>query len=459
MNLFEYVLEPFTENAHIDIVGFKHDVQTCVKALDDVLEEGKDLHALEEQREMANNYRNIGLGLMGVASALMALGISYGSNESFTIIEEVSRTMFYSALEKSALLAKEKGAFPKCNIESIVKSNILKETEVPNSIIDLIKQYGLRNCSLLSIAPSGSIGTMLNVSTGLEPYYALKYNRKTESLHGNKDVYYEVEVDIAKQAREAFGVKPCVSALNIDWKDRVKLQGVMQFYVDTAISSTVNVKEDITVDELRDLYLYSWKKGLKGITIYRENSFQAILSTEPKKENEGILDRGTMAKVPEDTIYYPREMNHGCGKAKVMVGYSPSENRITDVYHIEKGMGGCAKNTQGEAILISQVLRLGGNLEDIKKSFGGIGACTSCTISRMKGKKVDGVNCPNILLKIVLDAKKELVDKNELSIEHKKQETKSEIVDNKYICPECGNILHPEGACFTCIECGYSKCE
>lgn len=462
INLAEYVINPFTNDAKFDFESFIDDVQICVKALDDVLEEGKDLHALPEQREMAKNYRNIGLGVMGYATMLMKMGIPYGSEDAKQITDEIMSDMIHNAIIKSIHLAKEKGAFPKYD-NKILDGKFFKEV-INDVIVDDIREYGLRNCSLLSVAPSGSIGTMLDVSTGLEPYYALSYQRKTESLHGDEDVYYTVEVPTAKKAREAFGDEVCVSAMDINWRDRVEVQGIMQNYIDTAISSTVNVPQDTTVEELRDLYLYAWECGLKGITIYREGSFEAILSTgKEKKEDKRELGRGVMADIPDDTFYIPKDIYHGCGKAKVMIGFSPSENRCTDVYYINKGKGGCTKNTQGEAILISQILRTGGNLEDIKKSFAGIDPCSSCTISRMKGKRVDGINCPNILLNLVIDTeeeyKKKPLDNVEIRIADVKIETSN--VDASYdntICPDCGSKLEMSGGCYTCRSCGYSKC-
>lgn len=465
VNLSEYVIKPYSKEACFDMESFNKDLKIYIGGLDDVLEEGKELHALKEQRDMAHNYRNIGLGVMGLATMFMKLGIAYGDTKSKLLTEEIMKNMFNMSLLYSSLIAKEKGAFPKYN-KTIMEACILEN--VTPEVMQSIKQHGLRNCSLLSIAPSGSISNAIGISGGLEPYYSLSYTRKTESLHGDKDVYYTIEVESSKKAREIFGDYPCVSAMDIDWRDRVDLQGLMQKYIDTAISSTVNVKEETSVEELRDLYLYAWKKGIKGITIYREGSFEAVMST--KTDNKEVLEdskelpRGVMSEIPRDTIYYPREMNHGCGRAKVMVGYSPSENRIVDAYYINKGEGGCSKNTQGEFIFMSHVLRLGGNLEDTKKSFKGIDACTSCTVSRMRGNKVDGTNCPNILVKIVLDAQAELVDKNRPQKENYKHtskvEVKNKIVnDSKVVCPECGEVLSPEGGCFTCHTCGYSKCD
>lgn len=469
INMAEYVKKPFTKDAQFDLELFSKDVMKCIVALDNVLEEGKDLHALPEQREMAKNYRNIGLGIMGYGTALMSMGIAYGSHAAKIFTDGVMYIMLNSAVHMSSELAKIKGAFPKYD-EKILEGEIFKH--ITEETMDNVRKYGLRNCSLLSVAPSGSIGTALNISTGLEPYYSLSYQRKTESLHGDKDVYYTVEVDTAKKAREIFGDAPCVSAMDVDWRDRVEIQGIMQKYIDTAISSTVNVPEDTSVDELRDLYLFAWEQGLKGITIYREGSFEAILSSKPTGEKVDPIetphtDKLKMADIPNDTVYVPKKLVHGCGELKVMIGYSKSLNKVTDVYIIPKMGQGCSKNIVGQAVLMSQILRLGGDLNDIKTAVSGIDSCTSYYGAKLRGKEVSpGVNCPSGLLNLVISTEKELIAVPPTEVMEcvgdvvRKYETPIEekVVNDKIKCPECGNELSPEGGCFSCPTCGFSKC-
>ena len=454
INLAEYVKNPFTKEPIFDLDEFSKDVGICVEALDEVLEQGKDLHALPEQREMAKNYRNIGLGIMGYGTALMSMGIAYGSLEAKNLTELILRTMIISAVRKSALLAKEHGTFPKYDSKILNGEffNILDD-----ETMDLVKKYGLRNCSLLSIAPSGSIGTMLNVSTGLEPYYSLSYKRKTESLHGDKDVYYDVEVDVAKKAREIFGDKPCVSAMDIDWRDRVEIQGIMQKYIDTAISSTVNVPQYTTVEELRDLYLYAWECGLKGITIYREGSFEAILSTGNEKSEEvKELARGEIAPKPSKLVGERLEINHGCGKYTLHVYKDAETGKVFDCW-INSKSNGCISNVQTIAVTISLLLRAGVDLDRISSAVSGIGACPSFMVGKAQGRCSEGKSCGTAIIQAL-----KRIQNNDIEIETKiknKPLQKNETIkDSKYICPECGKTLHPLGGCYSC-ECGYTRCE
>ncbi len=462
INISEYVLNPYTKSAELDFKSFKKDIVTAVIELDRIVDEGMEHHALESQREMAKNYRNVGLGLMGIATMFMKMGIVYGSKESKDFMDLVSSVLLNQSLYASAMLAKELGSYPKCEKESILKSRIIQQNNIEPVVLDLIKEYGLRNCSLISFPPNGSTATMLQISTGIEPYYSLKYTRKTESLHGDTDKYYEIEVNSSKTAREVFGDDVCVSAMSIDWKDRVELQGIMQKYVDTAISSTVNVKEETTLEELRELYLYAWKNNIKGITIYREGSFEAVLSSDSNNKKsleltKQELSRGEMKKIADDTIYYPHKLIIGCGKLKLMIGYSESENKIQDLYVIKSGSGGCEKNLQSVAIYMSGILRLGGDLNLLEKSINGVSGCTSFATSRARGNEVcKGSTCSSAILNTLKGFDKSFKESQKFI---KKADPVQNVVSDKRKCPECGEEMSFEGGCISCTYCGYSKCE
>ena len=171
-------------------------VQKSVKALNDVLDEGLKLHPLEEQRESVRQWRQIGLGILGLGDLLIKMEIKYGSPESLEFCDKIAKVIINNALKQSASLAKEFGTYPAYKKECILKSPFLLEN-ADEDTYKMIEEYGLRNSQLLTIAPTGSIGTMLEISTGIEPNFAFSYTRKTESLHG-EDKYYEVFIPIAK---------------------------------------------------------------------------------------------------------------------------------------------------------------------------------------------------------------------------------------------------------------------
>lgn len=408
------ILPTFVKDGVFDTVDFIKTVRLGVRSLNEVLDEGLPLHPLKEQRETVADWRQIGLGVLGVGDMLIKLGLKYDTQEAIDFCDKIGNILASISIEESAELAMHFGSYPKFKKDEVMSSEFFK-VHATEKAIELTKEYGLRNSQILTIAPTGSLGTMLQMSTGVEPNFAFSYKRKTESLHG-KDVYYDVMTKIA----EGYDLNNLplhfVTAQNIDPIMRVKMQGAWQKHIDASISSTVNLPHETTVEDVYNIYFKAWEEGLKGCTIYRDGcARQGILTTDSTKTNEDSneLKRGQMASVPEDTIYIPKKIIHGCGSAKMMIGYSDIESRITDVYLIPKQGSGCTKNLTSEMILISQVLRLGGNLEDIKKSIVGVETCISCSSAKAKGKNIDGKNCPNIIIDTIINAERELVTKKE----------------------------------------------
>ncbi len=290
INLSEFVCCPFTDNAYFDIDKFNDAVKTAVIGLDEVLDEGLPYHPLEEQRECVRKYRQIGLGVMGIADMLIKLGVVYGSDESLEICSVIACNMLNNALYQSAMLAKENGPFPEYN-DIMLKSPIFKN--VDDKVMDLIKQYGLRHSALLTIPPCGSISLLLGVSGGIEPIFNISYVRKTESLHDG-EVFYKVYTPIVEEYMSLFGVckeedlpEYFITSQEIEYENRIKMQSVWQKYIDASISSTINLPNDATVDDVCDLYMKAWQYGLKGVTIYRDGCERAgVLINEDKKKKE-----------------------------------------------------------------------------------------------------------------------------------------------------------------------------
>lgn len=287
MNLSEFVNCPFTEHAYFDFEKFKDGVYTAIIALDNVLDEGLKYHPLEEQRECVRKYRQMGLGVMGIADMLIKLGITYGSSESISLCDTIANTMLDAAVKQSALLAKEYGPFPAYS-EKVLESPLFEN--VSSDIFALVKQYGLRHSALLTIPPCGSISTLLGISGGIEPIFAISYMRKTESLH-DEEVYYKVYTPIVQEYMELFNINKeddlpsfFVTAPEIHYEDRIKMQAVWQKYIDASISSTINLPYETTVEEVAEVYISAWRNGLKGITIYRDGCERGAVLVNTKKE-------------------------------------------------------------------------------------------------------------------------------------------------------------------------------
>ena len=303
INLSEFVTSPFTDKARFNIPSFRDCVRDCVVGLNEVLDEGLPLHPLEQQRQSVSKYRQIGLGVMGIADMLIKLGIRYGSDEAVKLCEELSNLMLNEAVRQSALLAREYGPYEEYNEKAIFKSKFFVDN-INGFTKELVRKYGLRNSQLLTIPPTGTISTMLGISGGIEPIFNISYFRKTESVH-NEDVVYKVYTPVVKEYMKAKGLKDeeelsdiFVTAMTLDPQERIKMQRAWQKNIDASISSTINLPYEATVEDVYDIYMSAWKNDLKGITIYRDGCKRSgILTnedTDKKKDNESEIEEVAM---------------------------------------------------------------------------------------------------------------------------------------------------------------------
>lgn len=488
INVSEYVLDPWTDNARIDYLALKNDLVEIISEMDKVLEENLDRHALPEQKAMAIKYRNIGCGIMGLADLFVKLGVKYGSPDSVGITRSLMKFIFRESVLISAANGRIYGNFPGYN-PKVWDATIIKNAFSKEEIEELKKQNTLRNCSLLSIAPTGSIGTMFNISTGVEPFFALSYNRRTETMSGET---YKVEIKAVEEYRKAwhnYEDLPLffITSAEIPWKRRIDIQAALQEFCDTAISSTVNLPKETTIDDIKELYKYAWKKGCKGITIYREGSRDPILyTTKPKEDDTSIkeyieikkaypiqletehsLKRGEDIRVTcldcIDTISRNDlgDVLHGetykyqtaCGALYITVNKDENGN-IVEIFTNSSKNGTCKANLNGETRLASLALRAGVRTEEVIDTLKSI-QCQSCAFAKAKGNKVDGTSCPDIISKCL---KRSYENSNNKEIVTKKSDLKETIEDKSSdICPECGEKLVHSGGCVQC-SCGYSKC-
>lgn len=341
INLAAFVKNPFTEYARFEFERFSELVRDGVIYLNEVLDENMNLHPLPQQRDVSRELRQIGLGIMGVADMFIKMGIRYGSSESLSLIHQIGRTLINEALRQSALLAKEEGPFPRYNPEAVLNSPFLL-SNADEDVLELVKEHGLRNSQLLTIPPTGSISTLIGCSNGLEPIFQISYTRKSESLH-LEDTYYKVFTPIVKEYMDKNNISReedlpdfIVTTSNLDYRERIEVQAVWQQYIDASISSTVNVPNEFTVEEVEDLYMYAWEKGLKGITIYRDGCARdGILITNKstnRLERIDELQRELNELAAEQLVIDPNtcpmcgspDMVHsgGCSECQTC-GYSP----------------------------------------------------------------------------------------------------------------------------------------
>ncbi len=454
INLSEYVINPYTSKASIDYPSLRKDIFYIVGAMDDVLEENLTRHALPEQRDMAENYRNIGIGIMGLADTFVKFGYTYGDDNSVCLAQDIMKFIFRYAVTSSVKWAAIRGSFPKYD-EKVWDSHIMRSIFTKEEL-KFFRQNGLlRNCSLLSIAPTGSIGTMFNVSTGIEPFFQLSYVRKTESLN-DKETYYNVDVKAVSDYKEATGNTDLpsyfIASSDINWKARIRMQSILQDYVDTAISSTINLPKETTPEDIEQIYLESWRQGLKGVTVYVEGSRSPILSKEkpktiserqapkrPKKlEADAYLIKakgeqfiilvGMLESKPYEIFAFrPRNpINFNPHKGVITKVGKMHYSFTSDIFHIDN-LELTNENIEENAATLysSMLLRHGVDIKYIIKT----------------AKKVNDniVSFSSAMCRV-------------LSKYIPKEEIKDEV------CPDCGSALIRENGCVHCSSCGWSRC-
>lgn len=466
LNLSEFVENPFTDKAAFNIPEFKSAVRIAIRALNDVLDEGLELHPLEEQRNSVRDWRQIGLGIMGFADMLLKMSCQYDSARALDIIDMVGKTLVNTGLEESALLAMDTEPFPECDLRLILASTfitVLRNSNViEDNTIDLIKRYGLRNSQLFTIAPTGSISTMLGVSGGVEPIFATHYTRKTQSLHG-EDVYYNVYTPIIQKmidmeliAEE--NVSTIATAQNIDPFDRVTIQAQWQRFIDASISSTVNVTNDTTVETIRDLYQAAWEEGCKGLTIYRAGcKKEGVLVVDTPKEQtmEDTIHIPITDTLIDNCVAYGTQLTTGCGSLWMSVYFHKKTGQLCHIFLDKGSTGGCNSFMVGLSRLISLAGKKGATVQEIVDQLKSVPACPSYTVrTAVKGDTSAGKCCPSAIGKALLELNRRFnSDHIEMSTGELKQEEMT--VNN---CPECGAKLNFTGGCNSCPECGWSRC-
>ena len=514
INLYNFVDNPYTATAHFNMERFCDTVKNAVTALDEILDYGYELQPLDKNRKCIDDWRSIGLGIFGMADMFVAMGIKYGSQKSIELIASIMRNMQTTAYATSAKLGAEKGSFGKFDKEKFNKSDMVHEIQYRfTSRVAKDLSQNMRNGTLLSIAPTGSISMLFRESGGVEPYYQVSYDRTThvlekegKSFHINmlavenllKFRGYNPNELTAEQIKEKFPY--IVDTYDIDPKDRVDLQSTMQAYVDNAISSTINLKESATVDDIFNLYLQAWSNGCKGITIFRDNCKRInILGTDHGVKRADVENKEVENPVPKVEIIKepvtiddmqsrqldnlePVKRNgvkslwgrtfvyHTACVRNFYVTVNVKDNHIFEVF--VGAETGCQANISTIARLTSYALRLGGKALDIADELSNAN-CPACSYLMRSGRKDISKSCASCIASAIRDIYKDLQE-NKTALEDAKNtfekalteetqkaihEVKGDIHNGKMKCPECGEYtLIPDGKCAYCNNCGYSKC-
>ncbi|OLS50687.1 adenosylcobalamin-dependent ribonucleoside-diphosphate reductase [Rhodovulum sulfidophilum] len=471
INLARLVANPFEEGAALDEAALEALVATAVRMMDNVVDISR--FALDAQRHEAKAKRRIGLGVTGLADALLMVGQRYGSEEAARQTSRWLHRIARAAYLASVQLAKEKGAFPLFDAEQYLGSGALEQMDA--DVRAAIAEHGIRNALLTSIAPTGTISLYAgNVSSGIEPVFAYSYKRKVLQRDGSRTE--EEVVDYAVQLwRDKFGDAELpeyfVNAQTLPPSEHVRMQAAAQTWVDSSISKTINCPEDIAFDAFKDVYMQAYETGCKGCTTYRPNDVTgSVLSVSESSEKTPEAETGADVVYLSDPLDRPHELEGNTYKLK----WPDSEHAIYitindiviagrrrpfEVFINSKNMEHFAW-TVALTRMISAVFRRGGDVsfvvEELKAVFDPRGGAW------MQGKYI-----PSILAAIG-----GVIERHLVTIGFIEAEGKGLKIDPKYeemavgdaprgpSCPSCGayEIRMVEG-CKTCMSCGYSKCQ
>ena len=486
-NLGAVNLERFVdENGNFMIDEFKETVAIGTRFLDNVIDYNINRHALENQKQNATNDRRVGLGILGLGDMLVRMSIKYDSEDALQTVDQIMKIFRDITYETSVELAQEKGSFPNFDWKGYSKSKFIKN--LPKSIRDKISANGIRNSTLTTVAPTGSGAIVSRVTSGVEPIFATSYKRrvKKNDNYGRSFDEYKVIHPVINQLFGGDEDLPdyVVTSHNIDPYFRVKMQSVIQKYIDSSISSTVNLSENITVDTIADIYMKAYKTGLKGITVYREGSREGILITDKPKEeaapdktqkietvaaveSEATQTQTAVTKAPRSrpvlTSGATRRIRTGEGSLYITI--NEDENGLCEIFTtIGKAGGNAAAQSEAISRLISLALRSGIDPYAIVKQLKGISGPNP---TWEDGKLI--LSTPDAIGKALDDYLKhrESNDPNEQHLQFtmasSRESNNKDVADftlkNLSTCPDCGSTLQHQSGCVTCRSCGFSKCD
>lgn len=480
-NLGAVNLERFVdENQNFMVEEFKETVEIGTRFLDNVVDYNLDRHALEDQKKNAMNDRRVGMGILGLGDMLVKMGIKYDSEDAIQTIDQIMTIFRDATYETSINLAKEKGQFPHFDWKGYNKSKFVKS--LPKSLRERIKNNGIRNCTLTTVAPTGSGAIVARVTSGVEPIFATSYKRmvkKNDGGYGKEFDQYTVYHPIIK---ELFGTDEdlpeyVTTSHKIDPFFRVKMQGTVQKYIDSSISSTVNLKENTSIETVADIYMKAYENGLKGITVYREGSREGILITNDDKEEDKNTETnlGQSKEVegqprirPTQTAGLTRRIKTGEGTLYITI--NEDEQGLCEVFTtIGKAGGNAAAQSEAISRLISLALRSGVNPQSIVRQLKGIsGPNPTWEDGRLILSTPDAIGKA---LDDYLHEKKQNPHDDDgkllITMDTNKDEKLAKTIDPEMIasaklmmCKSCDSrSVVNEGGCLTCQSCGWSKCD
>jgi len=449
-----------------DFDDLDYTARVATRFMDNVIDYNMQYHAFDKIRKAVASDRRVGVGITGLADALVKMKVRYDSEKALKIVEQIMRTIRDACYETSVQLAREKGPFPLYDWKGYRKSRFVRS--LPKKLLQEIKENGIRNATVLTVPPVGTGSIVAETSSGIEPIFCTSYIRRVKNDDGETFREYKVYHPLIKSEFGDDKNLPdyVVSAHNIDPYFRVKMQGVIQKYVDTSLSSTVNLPEDVSKETVADIYITAYKAGLKGITVYREGSREGILRTNKFNPNQAD-DKGFHPRTrPRVTRGITERIRTGEGNLYVTI--NEDRDGICEVFStIGKAGGNAPAQTEAISRLISLALRSQIDPVEIISQLKGISGPAPIWEN---GELI--LSTPDAIGKVL---ERQLVRKGLVSKSNNglgsaaanaapNGKKSAQRVPNPKdcadlsCCPECGTNVTYESGCIMCYNCGWSKC-
>ncbi|WP_255298365.1 adenosylcobalamin-dependent ribonucleoside-diphosphate reductase [Brevibacillus dissolubilis] len=496
-NLSALNLSKFVDNKEVEWDKLATAVRYSVRFLDNVIDATP--YHFEENEANQKGERRVGLGSMGLAEMLIKLEIRYGSTESLEFLDKLYNFIAREAYLASAEIAEEKGSFPMFDTEKFLMSGFMKQFD--DEVRDAIREKGIRNVTLLTQAPTGSTGTMVGTSTGIEPFYAFEYYR--QSRLGFDKQYVPIAKDWVDQNPDQDFPDFFVSAMTLSAEDHVRVQAAIQKWVDSSISKTANAPHDFTVEDTKRLYELAFDLGCKGVTIYRDGSRDVqVLSTDKKEDKTEAkaesTTEATTAEAKETTVAAQPAATAPVKAGKKKSEYSKRPKKLSGATYKMNTPLGKAYITVNEVdghpyeVLVnvgkagSDVFAMSEALGRVSTLFLRFGELPDGNKARLLIKHLKGIggsgavgfganrveSIPDAVAKALemhLDGEDENASvaaasepkyvKASPEPQHDHDFEDDFHGGNRDFCPSCGSAsLLPAEGCKTCTSCGYSKC-
>jgi len=455
-NLGALHLGKFVQAGEVRWEDLRRAVRYAVRFLDNVVDASP--YFFEENRKQQTLERRVGLGTMGLAEMLIRLGLRYGSPESLAFIDQLYHFIAVEAYMASCEYAAEKGSFPAFDAEKFLQSGFMQG--MPEEVRQAVREKGIRNVTLLTQAPTGTTGTMVNTSTGIEPFYYWTYTRKSR-LGVHQEKVKVLEEWLAEHPNEPLP-DYFVTAMDLQAEEHVRVQAAIQRWVDSSISKTCNVPNHYTIQQTRQLYELMYELGVKGGTIYRDGSRdeQVLQKTGPEREKAVEIKWRARPAVLQGYTY---RKNTPIGTAYITINANGEGNKEPFEVFVNVGKAGSdvAADAEGLGRLISLILRMPSPLtplqrvQDVVSQLRDIGSGRAQGFGRQRVQSLPDAIAQALAEHIGLHDQENLPGLPEV------EEGAIQLVlpIKGDFCPECGQatMLHVEG-CRKCYNCGYSEC-